>query len=242
MADIKNNLRGAAAPLPTDDAASGYSRGSYWEFGGRFFVCRDATAGAAKWAEIGQRQAWQSNQYIPPDNCVDFADVQPSSGLDRFCLFPFPIDRPIAGVAVTLVTPGSAGAIASFGIYPSDPLTGYPNGQARIASAGTIALDTSAGFKQGTFGGQPLDLFGLFWVSVHLKGASGVSTMPVVKGMLKSNGRHIHRNDGSEFVAGAFHKCLQSNDTYTASPPAICPSVLAAAPSHDVPMPVLRAA
>jgi len=237
---IKNNLRATAAPTVTDDSAAGYSIGSHWynKSTGTIWVCRSNTASAAEWQPLGvDYEPWPSNTYRLPENCAGTVSDMTLPTTDTFFLFPFMIRRPIAGVALAVSTiAGTAGAAATFGLYPTDLSTGKPDGQTRLGGtlAGGLALDSATGVRGGSFATRDL-VPGLYWVGVLTK---GVVSPAVVKGMV-SNGKYIHR-DLTDVVAGTLNTCLSSATTYSGSAPGTCPGTSAIRTA--APMPALLAA
>jgi hypothetical protein len=50
---VYNNFNGIAGPTVSDDDTLGYSKGSAWIYDSEYFICIDATNGAAVWENIG---------------------------------------------------------------------------------------------------------------------------------------------------------------------------------------------
>lgn len=239
MADVKNNLRATTWPQATDDASAGYTKGSYWFNDGIMFICADATANAARWMPIqGDMEALQKNAYIKPANFGGFASDALIPASDTLYLFPFMLTKPIDSVALHVKVAGSTGAAAVFGIYPTDPVTGKPDGQSRIGGSLTTLSLTSTGDRAGGFTGGARDLVGLFWLGMHVN-STGVTTMPTCVPM-NGNGRHIHRGDLSDVQNALALRCYAVNAAYTGSAPSTVPTT--GTSTVNAPMPSLRVA
>jgi hypothetical protein len=238
MADIKNMLRGTAAPQVTDDASAGYIAGSKWTWGFRNYACIDATVGAAKWIRtLDNVDAWPSATYRLPDNCNGmFADTTPGVGTDFFGLFPFLVDRPFNQVAVSVSAIGSGGTELRFGAYPHDPVTGKPSTTSRLANIGGGTIN-SPGLK--SFSGATIDVVGLVWISVHCR-LVGITTAPTWVTMAGANGRHVHTGSGAELTNKQALYHYTSTDAFTTSPPT--PVFNTSAINRGIPCPMILAA
>lgn len=226
MADIKNNLRASIAPMATDDSSVGYSEGSQWfnKATGVLWVATSVAVGAARWVPHQPGlDAWPSNTYRKPANFGGgVVDVTPVA-VDALYLLPFLVTRAIARAGVPLITAGSSGAAASFGIYGTDPSTRKPDGMPRLQNIGAVDLSAGAPAAKAT-GAVSLDLPpGLYWLGTHFKGA-GITTMPVLKGMDKCNGLYVLSSSMNDLLNSFVYQAYYSAQTYVSGQvPGTCP-------------------
>lgn len=56
--DPRHNFAGQSAPTNVNDKWQGYSKGSFWAYNNRLFICMDNATGAALWLELGPGPSW----------------------------------------------------------------------------------------------------------------------------------------------------------------------------------------